>query len=713
MSNEYNGKKRSELPDSVFGIPQERKYPMPDEKHTRSAIKLFNHVDPKYEEQLAKAVIKNMKKYGIDGSVVGPNNRLRKYLPKDMIKESTIIPPIYSFEREPIQEYKPIPGPGILSVIRPISQKDKNDIQHIMNNLDGFEDFVFNNICFYDIERYNQTPIGFVILRKKPELHTAFVSIGVAEGYRGSGIGSKLLEKAISYFKSTKDLIWLEYWVDINNKASIALAEKSGFIKYLSDNTSRSLGYYKYHMKNDNNIYEQVQESAYKSDFSYSGIKTSSEKSEFKRNFREVFKEDPTESSINYMQMIKYKGSLVGYIGFSRYKEGKKKYLGIGNFMILKKYQRNGIGSKVISDIIDRYKDNYDEIYCYVDKDNKKAIKFYENIGHVNTGNLTKYGYYVSLYNGTISESSLLEMKRSELDDSEFGLPELRKYPMPDKDHVLSAIRFFNYVSPENEKELARNIKKKMKQYNISPDRVGDKNRLKKYLTEDMDIVMDLLESLQFTNFEHTKPVLVFDLGSVLVDNKISFKETLYKSKLIPDDIVEELDVYIGDTYWNNKDKLEYYSEDEFYKFMIDRAPEYLKSYIPAALKLQDSDLRLLDYSKTLIKKLKEKGYKLYYISNWSKWSKDKLTRSGFFDFLKDFDGGIFSGDVGHMKPDNAIFQYFFNKHKEITPTECIFFDDRHDNISAAMNIGMYGILFNKLYTVEWIYDNLINGNEE
>ena len=259
---EFNGKKRSELPDSVFGIPQERKYPMPDEKHTRSAIKLFNHVDPKYEEQLAKAVIKNMKKYGIDGSVVGPNNRLRKYLPKDMIKESTIIPPICSFEREPIHEYKPIPGSGILSVIKPISQKNKNDIQHIMNNLDGFEDFVFKNICFYDIERHNQTPIGFVILRKKPELHTAFVSIGVTEEYRGSGIGSKLLEKAISYFKSTKDLIWLEYWVGVNNQASIALAEKSGFTKYLSNNTSRSLGYYKYHMKNDNNLYEQIQESS-------------------------------------------------------------------------------------------------------------------------------------------------------------------------------------------------------------------------------------------------------------------------------------------------------------------------------------------------------------------------------------------------------------------------------------------------------------------
>lgn len=89
--SDFGGKKRSELPDNVFGIPQERKYPMPDEKHTRSAIKLFNHVEPKYEEQLAKAIIKNMKKYNIDGSVVGPNNRLRKYLPKDMIKESMLL----------------------------------------------------------------------------------------------------------------------------------------------------------------------------------------------------------------------------------------------------------------------------------------------------------------------------------------------------------------------------------------------------------------------------------------------------------------------------------------------------------------------------------------------------------------------------------------------------------------------------------------------
>lgn len=81
---------RAQLPDEVFGIPQERKYPMPDRRHTISAIKLFSHVEDKYEEQLAKAVIKNMKKYGIDSSMIGDNSRLKKYIPKDMISESLI-----------------------------------------------------------------------------------------------------------------------------------------------------------------------------------------------------------------------------------------------------------------------------------------------------------------------------------------------------------------------------------------------------------------------------------------------------------------------------------------------------------------------------------------------------------------------------------------------------------------------------------------------
>ena len=72
--------KRSELPDDVFGIPQERKYPMQDKQHVKAAIKFFNYVEPKYEEQLANRIIENMKIYNIDASSIGDKNRLKKYI---------------------------------------------------------------------------------------------------------------------------------------------------------------------------------------------------------------------------------------------------------------------------------------------------------------------------------------------------------------------------------------------------------------------------------------------------------------------------------------------------------------------------------------------------------------------------------------------------------------------------------------------------------
>lgn len=76
----------------------------------------------------------------------------------------------------------------------------------------------------------------------------------------------------------------------------------------------------------------------------------------------------------------------------------------------------------------------------------------------------------------------LNEAKLKAKERTDFGIPELKKYPMPDKAHVLAAIRMFNHVDPKYEKELAENIKKKMQEYGISPDSVGDGNRLKKYL---------------------------------------------------------------------------------------------------------------------------------------------------------------------------------------------------------------------------------------
>lgn len=79
------------------------------------------------------------------------------------------------------------------------------------------------------------------------------------------------------------------------------------------------------------------------------------------------------------------------------------------------------------------------------------------------------------------SDDVLTEDKLSADERTDFGLPKKKKYPMPDEEHVRAAIRFFNHCDPEDEAELARNIKKYMKKYNMKDVKVGDGNRFKKY----------------------------------------------------------------------------------------------------------------------------------------------------------------------------------------------------------------------------------------
>ena len=228
---EFNGKKRSELPDSVFGIPQERKYPMPDEKHTRSAIKLFNHVDPKYEEQLAKAVIRNMKKYGIDGSVVGPNNRLRKYLPKNMIKESYIDESVSSavskdhkqkgyiklssLKKTHITEFIINKYKKEYPVLRHVRCKDTDEYIY-----DGYMWFKENElVCYVGSCQYTDDNTKWI------------VSLEILPEYRGYGLSNQILDFCIKNMKCRC------LSVNKNNELAKKIYDKYGFKTYHEDKT--------------------------------------------------------------------------------------------------------------------------------------------------------------------------------------------------------------------------------------------------------------------------------------------------------------------------------------------------------------------------------------------------------------------------------------------------------------------------------------------
>ena len=98
-------------------------------------------------------------------------------------------------------------------------------------------------------------------------------------------------------------------------------------------------------------------------------------------------------------------------------------------------------------------------------------------------------------------------------------------------------------------------------------------------------------------------------------------------------------------------------------------------------------------YSGTIeiLKQLKQAGYPLYGLSNWSAetfpYAREKY---GFFDLLDDF---VISGAVGKVKPDPEIFQIMLKKIGR-PAEECLFIDDSLTNINQAQKMGFGTIHF-------------------
>lgn len=93
---------------------------------------------------------------------------------------------------------------------------------------------------------------------------------------------------------------------------------------------------------------------------------------------------------------------------------------------------------------------------------------------------------------------------------------------------------------------------------------------------------------------------------------------------------------------------------------------------------------------KELLTQLKSEDYKLYGLTNWC--SKVHLTMAQF-DIFKLLDGSIISSEEKVIKPEPAIYQRIFDKFN-IKPEECIFTDDRLENIEGGRQMGMDGIVF-------------------
>gem|GEM_PF-54221 len=88
------------------------------------------------------------------------------------------------------------------------------------------------------------------------------------------------------------------------------------------------------------------------------------------------------------------------------------------------------------------------------------------------------------------------------------------------------------------------------------------------------------------------------------------------------------------------------------------------------------------------VHELKKAGYRIYLLSNYS--SRMFHTHTDGLPFHDDVDGRVISFEVHHLKPHREIYEDLFEKYG-LDPGECLFFDDRQENVDGGRKCGMEG----------------------
>jgi 2-haloacid dehalogenase len=183
-------------------------------------------------------------------------------------------------------------------------------------------------------------------------------------------------------------------------------------------------------------------------------------------------------------------------------------------------------------------------------------------------------------------------------------------------------------------------------------------------------------------------PAIIFDFGGVLLDWNPRY---LYR-KLFADDheAVECFLNEIGFAEWNleqDRGRPFAVAVDE----LCGRFPHHAHLIKAFHERWHESIAGPIEGTVEVLRELKDAGFPLYGLSNWSAETFHRIRHE--FEFLDWFDAIIISGEVRLIKPDPRIFAFMLEKIGR-TANECIFIDDSLANIAAADRLGFKTILF-------------------
>lgn len=235
----------------------------------------------------------------------------------------------------------------------------------------------------------------------------------------------------------------------------------------------------------------------------------------------------------------------------------------------------------------------------------------------------------------------------------------------------FSSLVFFDFIMSQNNRERAQQTTFNNESYNLG---VSLSRLPLSYGRADKEKIID-----------YSLPVIVFDWGGVLAHSNY---HCLYKflKKYFQVSSEELANVLCACKLCRNQ-----MSEKVFWQhYALQNKIKLPENWFSDLEKSKLDCLELNEEMFELIRGLKKEKFKVVLFSNVSKEKGELLRKYGFYDI---FDETILSYIIGYKKPDPRAYDILLSKIG-VKPADCILIDNKKENIKAALEKGISGIIF-------------------
>ena len=179
---------------------------------------------------------------------------------------------------------------------------------------------------------------------------------------------------------------------------------------------------------------------------------------------------------------------------------------------------------------------------------------------------------------------------------------------------------------------------------------------------------------------------IIFDLGNIIINGN-NDKILMHITKDLK--IAKDIERYIFKTEeWKLLD-LGNITKEKAILQMQEKAPKEYRQFIEEIMNKRTQYLAINYPTIEIAKKLKNKGYDIYVLSNMATFIYEYFQNIDFFNFCN---GIVVSAYEHVIKPDKKIFEILLNRY-HLKPEECLFIDDDDTGKSfeTANKLGILG----------------------